>query len=114
MDINYILEEIIRFINILSILILLIGVIFSLISFIKSELRKSPTDEKIKSIIFIKNYLGSYILLSLEVLICADIIETIINPSFKDILLLASIVLIRTIISYFLNKEIEASKKEEP
>ncbi|MEG2602777.1 MAG: DUF1622 domain-containing protein, partial [Carnobacterium sp.] len=59
----------------------------------------------------IKNHLGSYILFGLEILIAADIIESILNPSFQDLIVLASIVVIRTAISYFLTKEIEAIKE---
>ncbi|MCM2139754.1 DUF1622 domain-containing protein [Vagococcus fluvialis] len=55
-------------------------------------------------------YLGSYVLLSLEVLIASDIIETILNPSIEDILILAGVVVIRTAISYFLGKEMESTE----
>ncbi|RCX14205.1 uncharacterized protein DUF1622 [Vagococcus fluvialis] len=57
-----------------------------------------------------KMYLGSYVLLSLEVLIASDIIETILNPSIEDILILAGVVVIRTAISYFLGKEMESTE----
>lgn len=57
-----------------------------------------------------KMYLGSYVLLSLEVLIASDIIETILNPPIEDILILAGVVVIRTAISYFLGKEMESTE----
>jgi len=56
--------------------------------------------------------LGSYILIGLEVLIVADIIETIINPTIMEVALLGAIVVIRTFISYFLEKELEAHEKD--
>ncbi|MDW7667179.1 MAG: DUF1622 domain-containing protein [Bacillota bacterium] len=56
--------------------------------------------------------LGSYILIGLEILIVADIIETIINPTIMEVALLGAIVLIRTFISYFLEKELEAHEKD--
>jgi uncharacterized membrane protein len=59
---------------------------------------------------YVKMYLGSYVLLSLEVLIASDIIETILNPSIEDILILAGVVVIRTAISYFLGKEMESTE----
>jgi uncharacterized membrane protein len=46
-------------------------------------------------------------LLALEYLIAADIIATVIHPAFEEIAILAGIVVIRTVISYFLEKEIE-------
>ena len=57
----------------------------------------------------LRHQLGSYLLLGLEILIAADIIGTITHPTFKDMALLASIVAIRTVISYFLDKELAAS-----
>lgn len=93
--------------NIFSILILLIGVSHSLVYFFKME---RPSFAKQKVIVtnnMIKSTLGSYILLSLEVLIAADIIQSIIKPTFEDILKLAALVVIRTVISYFLGKEIK-------
>lgn len=56
--------------------------------------------------------LGVYILLGLELLIVADIIESIVNPTWEEILLLASIVAIRTGISFFMNMEIKDINEE--
>ncbi|HKL11066.1 MAG TPA: DUF1622 domain-containing protein, partial [Clostridia bacterium] len=55
--------------------------------------------------------LGSYILLGLEILIVADIIETVINPAIEEIAILGAIVLIRTVISFFLDREIKGKDK---
>ena len=55
----------------------------------------------------VRNFLGSYVLLELEILIAAGSNEKIIHPTFEDIVRLAAVVIIRTVISYFLNKEIE-------
>lgn len=104
--------EILTFIlNSCSVIIIVWGVILAFIAFVKLELKTNDRLNTIKKITTIKNYLGTYILLGLEILICADIIESILNPSIQDILVLASIVIIRTIISYFLNKELKSSEK---
>lgn len=60
-----------------------------------------------------KKLFSSYILLGLEVLISADIIDSILNPTLHDILRLAAIVIIRTVISYFLNKEMKATENNQ-
>lgn len=57
----------------------------------------------------LRHQLGSYLLLGLEFLIAADVIATIISPTIKEIAVLASIVVIRTIISYFLDREMADS-----
>lgn len=59
----------------------------------------------------VRKLLASYILLSLEVLVVADIIESVIKPTWTDILKLAVIIIIRTIISYFLNLETQDKKQ---
>ena len=53
-------------------------------------------------------------MLGLEFLIASDIIDTILNPSFEDLGILAGTVLIRTGLSFFLNKEIENIAKNDP
>ena len=53
-----------------------------------------------------RHQLGSYLLLGLEFLIAADIIGTIAHPTLNDMAILGSIVIIRTVISYFLEKDV--------
>jgi uncharacterized membrane protein len=50
---------------------------------------------------------GSYLLLALEFLIAADVVNSISQPTLKEMALLGSIVAIRTVISFFLNRELE-------
>jgi len=54
----------------------------------------------------IRHGLGSYLLLGLEFLISADIIETVRNPGLEEVAVLGAIVAIRTVISFFLNREL--------
>ncbi|HIW06912.1 MAG TPA: DUF1622 domain-containing protein [Candidatus Ignatzschineria merdigallinarum] len=107
-----IVEYIVHALNAFSVIILLVGVIKAAFDFIRNEFSKGDHFEIATKNNGIKIYLGSYILLSLEVLIASDIIETIMNPSIEDMLILAGIVVIRTAISYFLGKEIEAGMEE--
>jgi uncharacterized membrane protein len=54
----------------------------------------------------LRHHLGTYLLLGLEFLIAADIIHTMAKPDLEGLIILGSIVAIRTIISYFLNREL--------
>lgn len=103
-------QLIVFILNMISIFIILWGVFTASVDFFKN-LAKKRNDQVALALEnnFIKAYLGSYVLLSLEVLIIADIIESIINPTFQDIIKLALIVIIRTVISYFLHREIDES-----
>ncbi len=57
----------------------------------------------------LRHQLGSYLLLGLEILIAADVLRTITHPTLQDIALLAGIVVIRTVISFFLDRELAAA-----
>jgi uncharacterized membrane protein len=59
---------------------------------------------------------ASWIVISLEFALAADIIRTAIAPTWKDIGQLAAIAAIRTALNYYLEKDIDAatSKFEQP
>ena len=56
--------------------------------------------------------LGYGVILGLEFTVAADIIRSIAKPNFYDLGLLGGLVLIRTFLSYFLNKELESLTPE--
>jgi uncharacterized membrane protein len=55
----------------------------------------------------IRLYLGRFLALGLEFQIGADILSTAVAPTFDAVLLLGAIVVIRTVLNYFLSKELE-------
>ncbi len=55
--------------------------------------------------------LGRSIILSLEFFVAGDIIRTVIAPDYYEVGLLAILVAIRTIMTFFLNMEIEQVKR---
>ena len=64
-----------------------------------------------RTIMIIRSDLGVYLLLGLELLIAADIIKTILNPALIELLTLGGIVLLRTILSVFLEREMRGLKE---
>lgn len=104
-----ILEIVTNIVKAIAVIVLLIGLSTNLKDLVRVFISRKNKKEKFVYIQEIKSRLGAVMLLGLEILIIADIIETITNPTFKDIGFLASIVAIRTVISYFLNKEIKNS-----
>ena len=90
-----------------GIFIVLWGVIVGLVEFIRAQVAHLGTHRKPLPLEKIRIDLGRYLLLGLEFLIAADIIRTIVKPSLEEVAVLVAIVAIRTVISYFLNKEIE-------
>ncbi len=57
----------------------------------------------------LRRHLGFYLLLGLEFLVAADIIETLMSPTLEHLAILGGIVVIRTVISYGLNWELSQS-----
>jgi len=93
-------------IGVLGVLIIVFGVAGGMIRFLRTEwlfVRGKEVDDDRKRL---RQVLGYYLLLGLEFLIAADIIDTLMKPSVQDLIVLGAIVLIRTIISYSLNAEL--------
>jgi uncharacterized membrane protein len=96
-------------IGIIGVIVMVWGVLLSVIEFFRFErtdVTKPSDKQKQKDRITLRQDLGSYILVSLEFMIAGDIIHTVIKPSKEALIVLGSIVAIRTVISYFLNKEL--------
>jgi uncharacterized membrane protein len=70
-----------------------------------SRIRKGPIYRRREAL---RHQLGSYLLLGLEFLIAADVVRTVTHPTLADMAILGSIVVIRTVISHFLDREVEA------
>lgn len=91
--------------NLIGALITIWGIVISLATFLKKEF--SSQDDRISANESIRIRLGSYLVLALEFFIAGDIIKTIITPTWEGLGILGAIVVIRTILSYFLTKDLK-------
>ena len=91
--------------------IIIWGSIWVFGGFLRIEYQRLRRGDVRKKRTMLRQHLGSYLLLGLEFMIAADVIRTVARPDVKNLILLASIVAIRTVISYFLNREIQSSQK---
>ena len=84
-----------------------IGVLSTIFRYALSllELRKYSYTE-------IRLHLGTYLALGLDFQLGADILATAVTPTFEEVQLLAAIVIIRTVLNYFLSKELERERQE--
>lgn len=108
----YIVNLISKIIGIAAILIITWGTLIIFIDLIKLEFNRFKGLKSYYKRTILRHRFGSYLLLGLEFLIAADIILTISQPTLEEIAILASIVGIRTVISYFLDKEMTYSEKQ--
>ena len=98
-------------ISVVGVLVIVFGVAIGLMRFVQSEyhaLRGTKMDAERRHL---RHLLGYYLLLGLEILIAADIIETLMKPTvndFKDLIVLGSTIIVRTVISHSLDAELKA------
>ncbi len=95
--------------NIIGALMILFGVTMAIMEFLRKEVYAGHDRIKMNENIRIK--LGSYLVLGLELFIAGDIIKTIITPTWESLGMLGAIVVIRTILSYFLTKDLKGVGK---
>ena len=91
----------------IGVAIIVWGVILTVFRLLKLEFSRFKHKSIYRERESVRHLFASYLLLALEFLIAADIILTVIHPTFEEIAILASIVAIRTVISYFLEKEVD-------
>jgi uncharacterized membrane protein len=101
-------------IGVLGVLVIVFGVAGGLARFLRAELKAARGGEVEEDRKKLRHVLGYYLLLGLEFLIAADIIDTLMKPSVQDLIVLGAIVLIRTVISYSLNAELKSEHPSKP
>ena len=105
------MTEILKYISIgigiIGVAVITWGVLLAFTRLLALEFRllfkKGPEREREN----LRHQLGSYLMLGLEFLIAADIIATITHPTLNAMAVLAAVVVIRTLIGYFLGREVE-------
>lgn len=94
-------------IAVIGVFVFFIGSLITLYRFLIYEYQRIRGESMYLQRDRLRYVFGSYLLLGLEFLIVADIIATLTHRTLKDMAILGAIVLIRTIITYFLDRERE-------
>jgi uncharacterized membrane protein len=97
-----ILEIFVRFFEVISALLIAFGGLRAVIKIVLLEVFKKP-----ENYTNIRKEFTDKILFGLEILIIADILETLRKPYLDELVLVGAIVIIRTVLGYFLSKEAE-------
>ena len=91
--------------EVLGVAILAVGVIWS---FVLAVVAGRRSGWSAKTYLVLRQAFGGTLLLGLEVLVAADLVRTIaVSPTLDNVLVLGLIVLIRTVLSFSLETEIE-------
>lgn len=110
---------VVRMVEIVGTTIIVVGSFGSLLVFVARWLRRPGDRERL--FVDVRSSLGRSILLGLEFLVAADIINTVaVQPTLASLAVLAGIVAIRTFLSFSLEVEIEGrwpwqkSERQQP
>lgn len=93
-------------IGLVGVAVVLWGVLRSAISLLVGEARQLLRSVPEPARDGLRHHLGSYLLLALEFLVAADIVETFLEPTPEHLVALGGLVVLRTVISYTLSWEL--------
>lgn len=110
MNIIDILKDISFIIGLISFAIMAYGALLAIVNLIRTEISRFSGKFNIERVSVTRRNFGNYLLLGLEFLIAADIIQTIVTPTLEELAILGGIVVVRILLNYFLYKEIENVK----
>jgi uncharacterized membrane protein len=96
---EHLVEIVATAIGYVGISFIVLGVILAIIQYIISRLDNKYTTD------YVRLTLGTYILIGLEFMVGQDIIETVLHTSMQQLYMLGMIVVIRTILDFFLSRE---------
>jgi uncharacterized membrane protein len=96
-------------INIIGIIVILAGVVIVLFKYLNNLFLSHSNLVRLNEMVRFE--FSSYLIFGLEFFIASDVVRTIVIPSWTTLGMLGGIVIIRTILSYFLTKEMTEKEK---
>ncbi len=97
----------------LGVLIIIWGVLCAAMRLVGMEIKLLRGKPYKRDAALIREHLGYYLLLALEFLIAVDVIETLMHPDWKELGVLAALVVLRTLMSFSLHWELKEIEKDQ-
>jgi len=88
-------------------LIMVWAFVTSVVAVVGSMIRGGDARRRFRDLQIARCELGTKLVFALELMIVSDLLQTIISRSIDDLIFLGGLVVIRTTIAYFLNREIQ-------
>ena len=101
-------DLLVRLVEAAGALVIFVGAVLAAIGFVRAALNRHSDREFVR----VRLGLGRYLTLGLEFQLASDVLSTAIAPTFGEIGKLAAIAAIRTVLNYFLAKEIARERAE--
>lgn len=107
-NVRDIVDAVIPVVELIGAAIVFTGVLITAVVYVLSETRLRPVPYE-----HVRLTLGRFLALGLEFQLASDILRTAVSPTLDDIAKLGAIAAIRTLLNYFLAKEIERAEEME-
>ncbi len=101
-------DLLVRLVEAAGAIIIFLGATLAAVGFVRAAFNRHSDEEFVR----VRLGLGRYLTLGLEFQLASDVLSTAIAPTFSEIGKLAAIAGIRTVLNYFLAKEIERERAE--
>ena len=88
--------------------VIIVGAVWAFLRFVRVGVR----DRSTRAFTSVRLTLGRFLALGLEFQLAGDILKTAVAPSWEEIGQLAAIAAIRTVLNYFLGKEIAEERRQ--
>ena len=88
--------------------VIIIGAVWAFIRFVWVGLRRRDSS----AFVPVRLTLGRFLALGLEFQLASDVLRTAVAPSFRELGQLAAVAAIRTVLNYFLGKEIAEERRQ--
>jgi len=105
--INEVLEWLAVVVDLTGALIMVWAFVAAVFSVVRSSISAGDERSRILSMQIARCGLGVKLVFALELMIISDLFHTIISRAVDDLILVGGLVVIRTAIAFFLNKEIQ-------
>ena len=100
-------------IGVIGVAVIVWGALVSLVELCGVELKRFSGTSSCKKRDLTRQHFGFYLLMGLEYMIGGDIVRTLVRPTLQELTILGSLVAIRTVTSYFLNKEMGQHSEDD-
>ncbi len=105
-EINMILEWLAVIVDLTGALIMVWAFVAAVVGVVRGSFSSGDVHSRMLNMQVARCGLGVKLVFALELMIISDLFHTIISRSVEDLILVGGLVIIRTAIAYFLNKEI--------
>lgn len=101
-----------QFMVMIGVAIIVVGALKTFFQYAKLECSRISHPIKSFRLDRLRSHFGAYLLMGLEFSVGADIVSTMIEPTYKGLIILGGLIVIRTFIAYFIERERKGIREE--